>query len=311
MSQNPYAQFGQQGGKFGQEDFEPLPTRTSILAVISLVLGIIAVIPGICCIPGPGAIAVILGGISALLIGRSLGRLSGMGLAITGIVLGLLASVFSVFVLIGVSSINHEVGAQFFKPAAATLKQLEAGDVATFRKSLTPGANAKITDEQILDFVARYQTALGSFQSAPEDIIDVVRGFMKLAQVQNQANQQLGQRGQNFIPIPAEFSRGRGLVVVLFEPTMMGMSKTPASTPGATATLGPIALNFGILTLDGKEIWLWDLDESRKLMSSPGSKPMGLPGLPPPPPPPPPPGSVPPDAAPPPADDAAPATPSP
>lgn len=312
MSQNPYAQFGQQGGNLGQEDFEPMPSRTSILAVMSLVIGIIAVIPGICCIPGPGVIAVLLGGISALLIGRSLGRLTGMGLAITGIVLGLLASVFSVFVLIGASSINEEASAQFFKPAAATLRQLEAGDHPTLRKALTPEASAKVTDQQIVDFVANYKTSLGSFKSAPEDIIDVIRSFMKLAETQNQANQRFGQPGQNFIPIPAEFSQGRALVIILFEPASMGKAKTPSSAPGAPATLGPIAVNIGILTLDGKEIWLWDLDESRKLMVGPGGGPRGMPGLPPPPPPPPPPsGSAPTDTKPPADIDAAPKTSNP
>lgn len=284
MSQNPYAQFGQQGGQFGHEDFEPMPSRTSIMAVMSLVLGIIAAIPGVCCIPGPGAIAVILGGVSALLIGRSMGRLTGMGLAITGIVLGLLTSVFSIFVLIGASSINREVGAQFFKPVAVTLQRLETGDHTTFRGALTPAANAKVTDEQIVDFVARYKAELGSFNSAPEDIIGVVRGFMKLAQAQNQANQKLGSPGQNFIPIPAEFSKGNAMVLVLFDPASMGKASS-GTAPGGAPTLGPIAVNFCVLTLDGKEIWLWDLDESRKLMfhGKGMPPPPGLPGLPPPP----------------------------
>ncbi len=271
MSQNPYAQFGQQGGQFGREDLEPLTSRTSIMAVMSLVLGIIAVIPGVCCIPGPGAVAVILGGLAALFIGRSMGRLSGMGLAITGIVLGLLASVFSVFVLIGASNANKELGGQFFKPAAQTFKKLDSGDIAGFRGSLTPAAAAKLTDEQITDFVARYQTEVGSFQKAPEDLIEMVSAFMKMASNQNQAatNQRIGQQSQNFIPMPSEFSRGNAVILMLFDPqamTKMGSGATPG-------TLGPIAVNFCVLTMDGKEVWLWDEAESRKLMSGPGMPP--------------------------------------
>src|SRR6185295_1953349 len=76
---------------------DPEPARTSVWAITALVVSIISCI--LCFVPAPGAIAMVLGGVAVFFIATSGGRRTGMGLAVTAIVLGLLQSVLWVFVM--------------------------------------------------------------------------------------------------------------------------------------------------------------------------------------------------------------------
>jgi prepilin-type processing-associated H-X9-DG protein len=77
-------------------DFEPLTTKTSGKAIASLVLGLLS----ITCTFFTGLPAIILGAIGLSDINRSKGRVTGSGMAITGIVMGALTSLLLVPVLI-------------------------------------------------------------------------------------------------------------------------------------------------------------------------------------------------------------------
>jgi hypothetical protein len=70
---------------------ERRPTKTSGMAIASLVLGIVSVV--LCCSVFAGLPAIILGALGLSAIGRSHGRLTGKGLAIAGIITGGLGSV--------------------------------------------------------------------------------------------------------------------------------------------------------------------------------------------------------------------------
>jgi uncharacterized membrane protein YjgN (DUF898 family) len=63
----------------------PKPTKTSGMAIASIILGLLAVVP---CSIFTGLPAVIFGALSLGAIGQSHGRLKGKGLAVTGIVAG-------------------------------------------------------------------------------------------------------------------------------------------------------------------------------------------------------------------------------
>ena len=81
--QNPYANDGMSGGY----DEYAGPERTSALAVLSLILSLA------CCIPGLGLLGAGLGVGALIGISGSRGRVGGKGLAVAGIIVGILVSV--------------------------------------------------------------------------------------------------------------------------------------------------------------------------------------------------------------------------
>ncbi len=86
------AQYDFDSQEFGDE-IALEPRRTSVMAILSLVCGLVCVVPGI------GVLATIFGITSLVGINRSRGRVGGTGLAITGIVLGLLFSMIWIGIL--------------------------------------------------------------------------------------------------------------------------------------------------------------------------------------------------------------------
>ena len=88
-SPDPYARFGG-----AMRDFEePVASRVDP--------GDRLAHPGILCVPGFGLLAMILGGAAILLITRACGRLTGMGIAAAGCIIGLIASVIWVVISVG------------------------------------------------------------------------------------------------------------------------------------------------------------------------------------------------------------------
>lgn len=248
---NPYASFGKPGN-----DFEtPVATRTSILAVAALVLSLL------CFVPGLGVLALMLGGAAILLISRSNGRLGGLGLAVTGCIIGLVTSVIWVLMTIGAVSAMQSLNstmAPMLAPARTALTAIEQNDYGTARTQFTPTLAATVTDEQIKDFHQQYQAELGNFKSSPNSVADFVRGFISFGgqMGQNQAQMQQNQ-GQNLVPIPVEFDKGWALVFVQFTPNSNTNTPTSGTTqqPGSSSFVVHIA-NLGIATTTGKEFWL-------------------------------------------------------
>jgi hypothetical protein len=89
-------------GRDDASDERPAAPKTSGMAITSLILGIVALIP---CSVFTGLPAIILGGICLGAIGRSRGRIKGKGLAITGIILGGLSILLLPVVAIGLLSL--------------------------------------------------------------------------------------------------------------------------------------------------------------------------------------------------------------
>ena len=262
MSQNPYSQFGSPGTQqYGGDFIDPTPSRTSVMAIIGLVVSIVGCIG--CIIPGPGAFAAILGGLGVFFIARSSGRLTGMGLAITAIVLGLFQSVAWIALFTGFQQMNTQAGKQFFAPVGQMMSAIEKGDTAGARVLLTKEANAAITDEMIKDFAKQYRASTGAFQKTPESVWETITMSIELGK---SAKSQKGTRGgrgpmiqprggEPQIPIPARFAQGSAFVMVVMDPVAMGQTGQKNSL-----------INVAVMTLDGKEIWLLDPAKAGKLL---------------------------------------------
>lgn len=267
MSQNPYDNLGgsgtRYGGGAGGDFIDPTPSRTSVLAITALVISIVGCIA--CILPGPGAFAAIFGGLAIFFIARSGGRLTGTGIAVTAIVLGLFQTVAIIALLIGANQVSSQFGKEFFLPMGQTMSAIEKGDMQGARAMLTPKASAAVTDEMLRDFVKNYHATAGTYQKMPENVLETVTMAIELgkASKQQKGGSYHQRPGEMSFPLPAKFASGSAFVLITMDPTLMGQSKPGAGNPQQTL------LNLAVVTLDGKEVYLLDPDEARKLTSKP------------------------------------------
>ena len=246
MTQNPYAQFGSPsyaggpgGGGAGGFDQFPTPTRTSVMAIMSLVMSLL------CFIPGLSVLAIIFGGAAILFISSSKGRLGGLGLAIAGVLIGLCFTVIWLFFLVGAMSVMKQLDTALIGPSSKMMTALESKDYATARQYFDPALDTAVTDAQLGQFVSAYQAELGSFKSMPQSFIEYIFAFGPVGQ-----QMQGYQGGNNEIPIPTTFDSGVAILFVRF-PNGANVQVQPGG-------MLPKTSNFGILVGPGKDLWLLD-----------------------------------------------------
>lgn len=227
MSQNPYAQTS------GFDGGAPAAPRTSVLAVLALVCSLV------CFVPGLGLLAVVMGIAAIFMISGSQGRVTGKGLAVTGVVLGLLVSLLWGGGIIAAGKLNTMLGKQFMGSTTSFFQAAEAKNYAQARTHLN--SPTTVTDEQFDEFLTAYQAKVGTFTSMPDGLISLVGAYTKL-----QGFNMSTTPGQ--FPIPAEFSNGTA-VVILEMPTGKGYQTAP--NPSAV----PI-MNIGVMSSDGTTVWL-------------------------------------------------------
>jgi hypothetical protein len=250
MTRNPYAD------PMGYEP-EPGPARVSALAVSSLVFGIL------CCIPGVGFIALLLGLAAMVAIGRSDGRLAGKGLATAGLVLGLLGIIWTGLVGMGVLQFGSQV-----QSLSGTYGYVEQRDYSGFRNALTPAASQQLTDEQIADFHARVERAWGSHQGATRGFGGIWGGYSRVGPQIERMQGSLRLQGEVW-PVPMRFDQGSALA-------FYQLNRSQASTRGQ-----PGIENLVIMDPNGQPIWLIPPAGAGKppaAPSSPAEQPAGEPG---------------------------------
>lgn len=230
MTQSPY------GGTI-QPDEIIVEQRTSILAILSLVFGLL------CFVPGLGLIGLICGIAALLAIASSGGRVAGKGLAIAGIVLSLLFSAIWIGGYLGARQIWATAQGKVMQPLVKVVENTEAGDWAAARQGMTSTTANGVTDEDFKKFREAYQAELGSFQSTPTDFWSYISGFAKGGK-----GMQGFQGGNNIFPIPATFSKGGAVLIFEFEPTQGAAKGQPDMK----------VRNVIIATPAGNKITLWD-----------------------------------------------------
>lgn len=239
MSRNPYSNIGTAEPEF----FNPDDRRTSVLAIVALVLALL------CFIPGLGAVALVLGGAAIFLISRSGGRLGGLGLAITACVIGLITSLLWLTVIGGAMQFSSMTSKHFLQPVASVYEGVQKGDYTAARSMLSPRAKAVITDAEVAKFAQALKDELGPFQGAPEGLIAMIQSYGELGPAMNRM-----QGRNNIIPFPGRFAKGTAIIVLHVDQQAGG----PSNPTDAKSV--PL-MNYGVITKDGKEIWLVDQDE--------------------------------------------------
>lgn len=206
MTQNPYA-----GSDFNDAISEP--PRTSVMAILSLVTSLIG-----CCLP-IGILGMLLGIFGLMGIGKSQGRVSGKGLAISGIIVGLLTTALWIGAYVAV---QKGLGV-YSKMTGEVIMAIETGDYASARAAMSQ--NATITDEQFDAFREGYRDGLGSYIRTPEGFIELVQSFAD----PTIGPQMKSHQGRNdMIPITGFFDSGNALLLFFIDPQQTTSNGMPA-----------------------------------------------------------------------------------
>lgn len=228
------------------------PDRTSVLAVIALVFGLV------CFIPGLGAIGAICGVAALFLISQSRGRLGGMGLAIAGILLGLLFTALQIGLIVGALQIQRKFRDEVLAPMGAMFVAIEAGDFASARQHFVAPHAAQITDADFEKFRTAYHEKVGVFKEPPRSVVEFFSAYASFGS----AMQKLQGR-QDSAPFPAIFANGPALVVYQMDSAAGRRPKQPINIAvngqQTTVAVGDFPLkNVQILTQQGDSIILYD-----------------------------------------------------
>ena len=207
MEHNPYAGDGDAG-------IYTEPERTSIAAVLSLISSLI------CCLPAVPLLGIVLGALALIGIGRSNGRVGGRGLAVAGIVLGILFTVAQIGIGIGVK-FGFDEWIKMHGPVARVFADLDSDQFDSARTALG-GDLASVGDADMAAFRDAYTAEVGSFVSSPQSMGEL---FGVWGQVGPQF--QAVQMRQNYMPIFLNFDSGPVLAAIEFDPYQKATGQGP------------------------------------------------------------------------------------
>ncbi|MBX3366165.1 MAG: DUF4190 domain-containing protein [Phycisphaeraceae bacterium] len=198
-----------------------VPERTSVLAVMSLVFGIV-------CVPFFGIIAAFLGVMALFGIKASRGRVSGTGLAVTGIVLG---AVFSLVWggCVGTLGFALQIVTKQVAPdVGAAITSAQQSDVEGVRSKLATPGQQRLTQEAVDQFGAALTSELGEFRGVPGTIGGLMGAYMDVFQAIGQGgNVNPAGNYQNAVPIPVQFENGWAMAFIVQSPPGQGSSTKP------------------------------------------------------------------------------------
>ncbi len=236
----------------GYEAWEETPrdSRLSILAVLSLVFSLT-------CLLSP--LGIILGVASLFTIAGSGGRRHGKGLAIAGVVIGLVCATLLTFIGVGILSFLDQFNRQGLRPAGEMMASIDGKDHAKSRVLMNAALSAATTDQAIDEFRAAYQVDWGAFKAMPSSFLDMLSMYGTVGQQMKGGKQFNNNPNRPIFPLPAHFENGPG--IVLFE-LYLGKPEVMPGSPGSVA-------NIGVLMKDGTMRWLMD----PALVPLPGSTP--------------------------------------
>jgi len=187
------------------------PERTSIMAILSLVMGVLG-----CCVLVTAPIGLLLGIFGLVVTGKSNGRVGGKGLAIGGIIVSILSMAIWVGIIFGFGGMMNMAIKQFGSTTESILTDIQSGDFDAARANMAAPGNAT-SDADLAAFQAAYTTDLGSYVSMPSGFGEMINGYMSLGpQIQPYQNT------AGMVPMPAQFDSGWVLVIYIMDPNGQG-----------------------------------------------------------------------------------------
>jgi hypothetical protein len=200
---NPFGPRGMNDPNYGYEMWQRdgSQMRLSVLSVLSLICSLLCVLSPLGVVLGVGALVSIQ---------LSRGRKYGRGLAIAGIVIGLLLSSVLIGLMVGAVSIAQGYERNVMRPGSALVAALEKRDWLAVRSMLEPNAEAALSDQQLEAFAAAIAAQGGAFRGL--DPQNWMSGF------NFNAPGTLQFRDQMPLMLPASFERGNAVVILLVAP---------------------------------------------------------------------------------------------
>lgn len=205
-----------------------LEQRTSVMAIIALVCSLI------CFLPALPALGVVLGIIALVMIGGSNGRLSGRGLSIAAIIIGLILTFIQIAILVFAMKIPNMFSSAVVTPTSNVMTAIEAKDYATARTGMITGAGDRLSDADFERFRTGYQGELGAFKQFPQGW-EIFSSYGKIGPLMQDYQNNKG----DIIPIPAEFENGFGLVVIQMDQAAQQSSGQPVVKPANIIVVAP------------------------------------------------------------------------
>lgn len=212
MSQgpNPYASGG------GYDPGEPpiyrdemAEPRLSVMSVLSIVCSI-----PFCCIPALGIVGATLGAVSLVKINASQGRVYGRGAAVTGLLLGIITTALWTSLYFGVAQAYTFYKKQMAPAAQQFMVDASKGDIAAARTLLSPGAEADLTDDRLLAFMATIEASEGKVIGVHADLERVFESFKRL---RSKPGGSLNVQDAAPVPLALETTGGTTLMWCLFD----------------------------------------------------------------------------------------------
>lgn len=205
-----------------------LEQRTSVMAIIALVCSLI------CFLPLLPALGVVLGIIALVMIGGSNGRLSGRGLSIAAIIIGLILTFIQIGIGVFVMKLPGMISSVAIAPTNNFMTAIEAKDYATARANMISGAGDRVTDEDFERLRTGYQSELGAFKQFPQGW-EFFASYGKIGPLMQDYQNNQG----DIFPMPAEFENGFGLVVVQMDRAQQQSGNQPIIKPANIIVVAP------------------------------------------------------------------------
>jgi len=217
------------------------PHRTSILAITSLVLGILSIF--VCFFQVVGPLAIFVGVFALIAIARSDGTLAGKGLAVSGIITGLLSLILGLVMLFGTFFAVNQIGRYGQLVTDAQTKDETA--VAAWLSSTAEG----VADSPTLDaFADATDDSLGTFSRVTPGLGAFFMSLPKIERLNPSDLHTYQARGLTPIPIPAEFAKGPATLLVVVS----------QAEPMTGSAFGKVVNMAVIPEGSTKVIWLFD-----------------------------------------------------
>jgi hypothetical protein len=215
----------------------PETTRLSLLAVASLVTGVLALVG--CCIPAVGILPAGLGMGSLFVIHRSRGAVAGRGLAIAGLMLGSLSLIVGTGLWIGASSMASKFGPVY--------GQVLDPDPAVVRTVLAPKPASELTDGQIEAFQQALHAEHPGAVTLPSGLWGLYAGFAQAGDNPNRYQSMRDPTEGAVLPLPVQAGSDWFYLVILMSPDQKIASGFPPVLAVADA---------GFERADGTMVWL-------------------------------------------------------
>lgn len=221
------------------------PERTSIMAILSLVMSLLG-----CCVFITAPIGVLLGIFGLIGTSKSNGRVGGKGLAIGGIIVGVLAMAIWAGIVFGFGGMMNVAIKQFGSTTESILSDIQSGDYDAARANMA-GPGSLTSDEDLAAFNAAYTADLGSYVSMPSGFGEMINGYMALGPLMQPYQNQGG-----YVPMPAQFDSGWVLVLYVMDPSGQGpVGANGMPLPEGLILIGSDGTEYSIPLGSGSNTW--------------------------------------------------------